>query len=50
MCIYIYKRENNIYIIFFWCNNPKWATASSFTRFLDYIQRSITVCRTPLDE
>jgi hypothetical protein len=29
---------------------PHWARASSFTRFLDYTQRRITVGRTPLDE
>jgi len=29
---------------------PKWARASSFTRFLDHTQRRTTVGRTPLDE
>ena len=29
---------------------PKWAMASSFTRFLDHTQRRTTVGRTPLDE
>ena len=29
---------------------PHWTRASSFTRFLDYIQRRTTVGRTPLDE
>ena len=29
---------------------PQWATASSFTRFLDHTQRRTTVGRTPLDE
>ena len=29
---------------------PQWARASSFTRFLDHIQRRTTVGRTPLDE
>ena len=35
-------------IFFFW--SPKWARASSFTRFLDHTQRRATVGRTPLDE
>ena len=34
----------------FWRNSPQLARASSFTRFLYHTQRSITVCRTPLDE
>ena len=34
----------------FWPNIPQWARASSFTRFLDHIQRRTTVCRTPLDD
>jgi hypothetical protein len=34
----------------FWLNSPKWARASSFTRFLDHTQRRTTVGRTPLDE
>jgi hypothetical protein len=29
---------------------PQWARASSFTRFLDHIQRRTTIGRTPLDE
>ena len=29
---------------------PQWARASSFSRFLDHIQRLTTVGRTPLDE
>ena len=33
-----------------WRDSPQWASASSFTRFLDHTQRSITVGRTPLDE
>ena len=33
-----------------WRNNPQWARASSFTRFLDHTQRRTTVDRTPLDE
>jgi len=34
----------------FWRDNPQWARASSFTRFLDHTQRRTTVGRTPLDE
>jgi len=37
-------------ITFFGRNSPQWAMASSFTRFLDHIQRRTTVGRTPLDE
>ena len=29
---------------------PQWATASSFTRFLDHTQRRTTIGRAPLDE
>ena len=37
--------------IFLFCsNNPQWAIASSFTRFLERTQRRTTVGRTPLDE
>ena len=31
-------------------NNPQWARASSFSRFLDHTQRRNTVGMTPLDE
>jgi len=31
-------------------NNPQWAMASSFMRFLDHTKRHTTVGRTPLDE
>ena len=34
---------------FFWAQQPPGAKASSFARFLDHTQRSITVGRTPLD-
>ena len=34
----------------FWRENPQWAMASSFTRFLDHTQRRTTDGRTPLDE
>jgi hypothetical protein len=36
--------------LFFFCNSPQWARASSFTSFLDHTQRRTTVGRTPLDE
>ena len=35
---------------FIWRNSPQWARVSSFTRFLDRIERRITVGKTPLDE
>jgi hypothetical protein len=34
----------------FCLDSPRWARASSFTRFLDYTQRRTTVGRTSLDE
>jgi len=34
----------------FGVKGPQWASASSFTRFLDHTQRRTTVGRTPLDE
>ena len=34
----------------FWCNSPHCARASSFTRFVDHIQRHTAIGRTPLDE
>jgi hypothetical protein len=34
----------------FWRDSPQWAKASSFTRFLDHIQRRTTFGSTPLDE
>jgi len=34
----------------YWRDSPQWARVSSFTRFLDHIQRRITVGMTPLDE
>jgi hypothetical protein len=34
----------------FWGDNPQWARASSFTKFLDHTKRRNTVGRTPLDE
>jgi hypothetical protein len=39
-----------IIIIILWRDTPQWATASSFTGFLDHTQRRTTVGRTPLDE
>jgi len=53
------QRENNylsehifqlFYLSVFGATAPQWAKASSFTRFLDHIQRHTTVGRTPLDE
>ena len=38
------------FTVCFWRDSPHWARASSFTRFLDYIQWRTTVGRTPLDE
>jgi len=38
------------YFFLFWCNSPRWARASSFTRFLDHTQRRTAVGRPPLDE
>ena len=39
------------YVLFvFGATAPQWATASSFTRFLDHTRRRTTVGRTPLDE
>ena len=40
----------NMFVFYFWRNSSQWATASSFTRFLDHTQRRTTVGRTPLDE
>ena len=37
-------------VVCFWRDSPQWARASSFTKFLDHTQQSITVGRTPLDE
>jgi hypothetical protein len=34
----------------FWGDSLQWVRASSFTRFLDHIQRRTTLSRTPLDE
>ena len=38
------------FVCLFWRYSLQWAMASSFTRFLDHIQRRTTVGRTPLDE
>ena len=40
----------SVSLFIFGATAPKWAMASSFTRFLDHTQRRITVSRTPLDE
>jgi len=39
-----------LYDFHFLRSRPHWAGASSFTRFLDHIQRRNIVSRTPLDE
>jgi hypothetical protein len=39
-----------MFFVCFWRNSPHLARASSYTRFLDHIQRRTTVVRTPLDE
>jgi len=38
------------FLFVFGATSPRWARASSFTRFLDHTQRRTTVGRTPLDE
>ena len=43
-------RLNSRSCVCFWRDSPQWARASSFTKFLDHIQRRTTVGRTPLDE
>jgi hypothetical protein len=35
---------------YFWRDNPQWARASSFKRFLDHAQRRTTLGGTPLDK
>jgi hypothetical protein len=44
--------ESKIYtfLVYFWRDSPQWATAFSFTKFLDHTQRRTTVGKTPLDE
>ena len=44
---FICQQLKNFYFLH---SSPQWARASSFTRFLDHIQRRNTVGRTPLDE
>jgi len=44
------NNNNNNNNVRFWRDSPKWARASSFTRFLNHTQRRTTVGRTPLDE
>ena len=48
--IYSMFRYLCFYLVCFWHNSPQWASASSFTRFLDHKQRRTTVAKTPLDE
>ena len=43
-------RKLNFYRFCFLRDNPQWARASSFTRFLDHTQRPPTDGRTPLDK
>ena len=45
----VYTSERTWHVCF-WCDSPQWTRASSFTRFLDHIQRRTTDGRTPLDE
>jgi hypothetical protein len=40
----------NTLFVHFWRDDPQWARAPSFRRFLDQTQRRTTVGRTPLDE
>jgi hypothetical protein len=40
----------NFVVVCFWRDNPQWAMASSFLRFLDHTQLRTTVGRTPPDE
>jgi len=37
-------------LVLFLAQQPQWARASPFSRFLDHTQRRTTVDRTPLDE
>jgi len=43
--LYVY-----MFFVCFWRDRPKWARASSFTRFLDHTQRRTTIGISPLDE
>jgi hypothetical protein len=45
-----YNNFDSDFLLFLLAQQPQWATASSFTRFLDHRQRPTTVGRTPLDE
>ena len=44
------KATSSFLLVCFWRDSPQWATASSFTRFLDHTQRRTKIGRTPLDE
>ena len=46
----LFQIQRRLRIVCFWRNNPQWARASLFTRFLDHTQRRTTVGRTPLEE
>jgi len=56
VCFYIFnpcvnfEEKGRILIVCVWRDSPKWARASSYTRFLDRTQRRTSVVRTPLDE
>jgi hypothetical protein len=39
-----------VLLVCYWRESPQWASASSFTRFLDHTQWRTTAGRTPLDE
>jgi len=47
---YVVITDLPLHFLFILTQQPQWARASSFTRFLDHTQRSTTVGRTPLDE
>jgi hypothetical protein len=47
---FLQKSHYSQLCLFFGRNSPQWARVSSFTRFLDRIQRRTTVVRTTLDE
>jgi len=40
----------HMFLVCFWRDNPEWARASSFKRFLDHTQRRTAVCRITVDE
>jgi hypothetical protein len=46
----VHDLKISFFLSFLWRCDPTRAMASSVLRFLDHIQRRVTVCRTPLDE